>query len=70
MGPAGNYGNHLMLLYNKALVADVPPNTDAWIAQLKTLNDPATPQYGLAYPLDESYWLIPWLACFRRLAWT
>ena len=63
-GLPDNYGNHLMLLYNKALVTDVPSNTDAWIAQLKTLTDPATPQYGLAYPLDESYWLIPWLAGF------
>ena len=63
-GLPDNYGNHLMLLYNKALVTDVPTNTDAWIAQLKTLTDPATPQYGLAYPLDESYWLIPWLAGF------
>ena len=63
-GLPDNYGNHLMLLYNKALVTDVPTNTDAWIVQLKTLTDPAVPQYGLAYPLDESYWLIPWLAGF------
>ena len=63
-GLPDNYGNHLMLLYNKALVTDVPQNTDGWIAQLKTLTDPAIPQYGLAYPLEESYWLIPWLAGF------
>jgi arabinogalactan oligomer / maltooligosaccharide transport system substrate-binding protein len=63
-GIPDNYGNHLMLLYNKALVADVPPNTDAWIAQLKTLTDAGAGQYGLAYPLEESYWLIPWLAGF------
>ena len=63
-GLPDNYGNHLMLLYNKALVSDVPINTDNWIAQLKTLTDSAIPQYGLAYPLDESYWLIPWLAGF------
>ena len=63
-GLPDNYGNHLMLLYNKALVTDVPLNTDAWIAQLKALTDPAIPQYGLAYPLEESYWLIPWLAGF------
>ena len=63
-GLPDNYGNQLMLLYNKALVTDVPSNTDAWIVQLKTLTDPATPQYGLAYPLNESYWLIPWLAGF------
>ena len=63
-GLPDNYGNHLMLLYNKALVADVPPNTDAWIAQLKTLTDAGVGQYGLAYPLEESYWLVPWLAGF------
>jgi len=63
-GIPDNYGNHLMLLYNKALVSDVPTNTDAWIAQLKTLTDAGTGNYGLAYPLDESYWLIPWLAGF------
>ena len=53
-----------MLLYNKALVTDVPQNTDAWVAQLKTLTDAAAGQYGLAYPLEEAYWLIPWLAGF------
>jgi maltose-binding protein MalE len=63
-GIPDNYGNHLMLLYNKALVADVPANTDAWVAQLKTLTDAGVGSYGLAYPLDESYWLIPWLAGF------
>jgi arabinogalactan oligomer/maltooligosaccharide transport system substrate-binding protein len=63
-GLPDNYGNHLMLLYNKALVTDVPQNTDAWIAQLKTLTDEGVGQYGLAYPLEESYWLIPWLAGF------
>ena len=63
-GLPDNFGNHLMLLYNKALVKEVPQNTGAWIAQLKTLTDAAVGQYGLAYPLDESYWLIPWLAGF------
>jgi arabinogalactan oligomer/maltooligosaccharide transport system substrate-binding protein len=63
-GLPDNFGNHLMLLYNKALVTEVPQNTDAWIAQLKTLTDAGVGQYGLAYPLEESYWLIPWLAGF------
>jgi len=49
-GLPDNYGNHLMLLYNKALVTDLPSNTDAWIAQLKTLTDPAIPQYGWSIP--------------------
>ena len=61
-GLPDNYGNHLMLFYNKALVQAVPTNTDAWIAQLKNLTDAANSQYGLVYPLNESYWLIPWLS--------
>lgn len=63
-GLPDNYGGHLMLLYNKALVAQVPPDTDAWIAQLKTLTDATTDQYGLVFDSTESYWLIPWLAGF------
>ena len=61
-GLPDNYGNHLMLFYNKALVQEVPPNTDAWIRQLKSLTDGANSQYGLVYPLSESYWLMPWLS--------
>lgn len=63
-GVPDNFGNHLLLLYNKALVEQVPSSTEPWIAQLKTLTDPAAGRYGLAYPLAESYWLIPWLAGF------
>jgi arabinogalactan oligomer/maltooligosaccharide transport system substrate-binding protein len=63
-GLPDNYGNHLMLLYNKALVSTATSNTDAWTAQLKSLTDPATGQYGLVYPLNESYWLVPWLGGF------
>jgi arabinogalactan oligomer/maltooligosaccharide transport system substrate-binding protein len=59
-----NYGSHLMLLYNKQLVQEVPADTRAWIAQLKTLSDPASGQYGLVYNLNEPYWLIPWIGGF------
>jgi arabinogalactan oligomer/maltooligosaccharide transport system substrate-binding protein len=59
-----NYGSHLMLLYNKKLVQEVPADTRAWIAQLKTLSDPASGQYGLVYNLNEPYWLIPWIGGF------
>lgn len=61
-GLPDNYGGHLMLLYNKSLVAQVPLDTDAWIVQLKTLTDATTGQYGLVFDTTESYWLIPWLA--------
>lgn len=63
-GVPDNFGNHLLLLYNKVLVEQVPSSTEPWIAQLQVLTDPAAGRYGLVYPLAESYWLIPWLAGF------
>ena len=63
-GVPDNYGNHLMLIYNKRWVKEVPPDTDRWVAQLKTLTDPAQGQYGLVYDLKEPFWLIPWLGGF------
>ncbi len=63
-GLPDNYGNHLMLLYNKALVSQTPANTDDWIVQLRALTDAANGQYGLVYPIAESYWLMPWLTGF------
>jgi arabinogalactan oligomer/maltooligosaccharide transport system substrate-binding protein len=63
-GAPDNYGNHLMLLYNKALVTELPANTDAWIAQLKQLTVPARQQYGLVYTFNEPFWLMPWLGGF------
>jgi arabinogalactan oligomer/maltooligosaccharide transport system substrate-binding protein len=61
-GLPDNFGGHLMLLYNKSLVSQVPADTDAWVAQLKTLTDPANGRYGLVLNDTESYWLIPWLS--------
>lgn len=61
-GLPDNFGGHLMLIYNKALVGQVPADTDAWIEQLKTLTDPVTGQWGLVFDTTESYWLIPWLS--------
>jgi len=55
-------GNHLMLLYNKSMVSDVPQTTDELIetAQKLTTGD----VYGLAYNLGEAFWLAPWLGGF------
>jgi arabinogalactan oligomer/maltooligosaccharide transport system substrate-binding protein len=53
-----------MLIYNKKLISEVPSDTDKWVAQLKTLTDPAQGQYGLVYDLKEPFWLIPWLGGF------
>lgn len=61
-GLPDNYGSHLVLLYNTALVSSVPISTDAWLVQLEALTDAANGQYGLVFPHDASYWLIPWLA--------
>lgn len=61
-GIPDNYGGHLLLLYNRALVDAVPADTNVWIAQLKALTDAANGQYGLVYPSAEAYWLIPWLS--------
>ncbi|MCU0502654.1 MAG: extracellular solute-binding protein [Anaerolineae bacterium] len=63
-GIPDNYGNHLMLIYNKDLVQDVPGDTDAWIAQLKTLTQADARQYGLSYYWQEPYWLMSWLGGF------
>ena len=61
-GAPDNYGNHLMLLYNKEMVDSVPDNTDAWIEQMKGLTHDDV--YGLAYNLNEPFWLAPWLGGF------
>jgi maltose-binding protein MalE len=63
-GVPDNYGNQLMLIYNKELVKKVPGDTDSWVAQLKTLTHPEQGQYGLVYDLKEPFWLIPWLGGF------
>ena len=55
-------GNHLMLLYNKALVATPPANTDELLAMGKGLT--SGEQYGLVYNQTEPFWLVPWLGGF------
>ncbi len=62
-------GNHLMLLYNKKLIAAPPKNTDEMIKAAKGLtrdlnNDGMPDQYGLVYNLNEPFWLAPWLGGF------
>jgi arabinogalactan oligomer/maltooligosaccharide transport system substrate-binding protein len=55
-------GNHLMLLYNKDLVADAPATTDDLIAAAKEVT--AGDVYGLVYNQTEPFWLVPWLGGF------
>lgn len=63
-GIPDNYGSVLLLIYNRKLVHDVPADTDAWIAQLQTLTRFERRQVGLAFFLDEPYWLMPWITGF------
>ena len=56
------YGNHLMLYYNKALLATAPLDTTEMINVAKSLT--GSGQYGLVYHIDEPFWLIPWLTGF------
>ncbi len=63
-GVPDNYGNHLMLLYNKTMVDEVPDNTDAWIEQMKQIQADGKAEFGLAYNLNEPFWLAPWIGGF------
>lgn len=62
-------GNHLMLIYNRALVASPPEDLDALAALAEQLtvdeNDDGRPErYGLVLNLSEPFWLVPFLgAC-------
>jgi arabinogalactan oligomer/maltooligosaccharide transport system substrate-binding protein len=56
-------GNHLMLLFNKSLVANAPKNTDELISVAKRLT--TADQYGLVYNATEPFWLVPWLGGFN-----
>ena len=56
-------GNHLMLLYNKDIIAEPPKDTDELIKVAKELTKPPD-MYGLVYNLNEPFWLVPWLGGF------
>ncbi len=55
-------GNHLMLIYNKDLIAEAPADTDEMIAKAEELTH--DDQYGLVYNATEPFWLVPWLGGF------
>ncbi|NMB61828.1 MAG: extracellular solute-binding protein [Chloroflexi bacterium] len=55
-------GNHLMLLYNKDLIAEAPKDTDELIAKGQELT--SGDNYGLVYNMTEPFWLVPWLGGF------
>jgi len=55
-------GNQLMLIYNKALIANPPKNTDELMKVGKQLTH--GDQYGLVWNQTEPFWLVPWLGGF------
>ncbi|HIP95719.1 MAG TPA: extracellular solute-binding protein [Anaerolineae bacterium] len=55
-------GNHLMLLYNKSLIAEPPKDTDELFAKGKELTHGE--QYALVWNQTEPFWLVPWLGGF------
>ena len=59
-----NVGNHLMLYYNKDMVAECPADSDALIEAAKANTDTAAGKYGIVYRQDESFWLVPFLGGF------
>lgn len=62
-------GNHLMLLYNKALIPEAPKDTDELFAKGKELTGGGN--YGLVWNQTEPFWLVLWLGGFKgkQLAW-
>ncbi len=53
-GVPDNYGNHLMLLYNKSLIPEAPKTFDELIAKAKELTSGDI--QGFAYNLNEPFW--------------
>ena len=62
-------GNHLMLIYNKDLIASPPATTDDLIMLGKQLTvdtdgDGKVDQYGLVWNFTEPFFYVPWLGGF------
>ncbi len=53
-GVPDNYGNHLMLIYNKSLIAEPPATFEEMITVAKELT--AGDVQGFAYNLNEPFW--------------
>lgn len=53
-------GNHLMLVYNKALLPEPPADHAAFLAAARRLTGGG--RYGFAMNMTEPYWLAPFLA--------
>lgn len=58
-------GNHLMLIYNKSLMATAPANTDELISMGKTFQEANPGKYALVFNQTEPFFFIPWLGGFK-----
>ncbi|MEA5078703.1 MAG: extracellular solute-binding protein [Anaerolineaceae bacterium] len=58
-------GNHLMLIYNKSLMATPPANTDELISMGKTFQEANPGKYALVFNQTEPFFFIPWLGGFK-----
>lgn len=56
-------GNHLMLLFNKKLIAEAPKDTDELFTKGKELTKEG--KYALVWNQTEPFWLVPWLGGFK-----
>ncbi len=59
-----SYGNHLMLMFNKAMVKTAPKTTDELISIAKTLTKPDQKTYGFVMNNNEPFWYVPMLGAF------
>jgi arabinogalactan oligomer/maltooligosaccharide transport system substrate-binding protein len=55
-------GNHLMLMYNKKLIATPPKTTNELFALVDKLPSSV---YPLVYNQTEPFWLVPWLGGYK-----
>jgi len=63
-GVPSSMGNHLMLLYNKRLVKNIPQSTDELFKSCAELSRDKNLSYCMAYDMNEPFWLIPWLTAY------
>ncbi len=59
-----SYGNNLMLLYNKKLVDHAPADTTELIKMAQDFQAKNPGSVGLAWNMQEPFWLVPWLGGF------
>jgi maltose-binding protein MalE len=59
-----NLGNHLMLFVDRAKIAKPPATVEAMAAVARPLTDARRHEFGLAFPVTEPFWFVPFLGLF------